>query len=75
MIHDQKCENETCKENELDKWKVVDVEYIGFTEDERRKLKNEPDSNSAKFDNSSFRPNLSGRDSQKKKCHIMWFIM
>ena len=71
LTHGQKCENERCKENGLDQLKVVDVEFIGFTEDEVRKLKNEPDSNSAKFDHSSLRPDSRGRDSRKKKCHIM----
>ena len=31
LTHDQKCENETCKENGLNTLKVVDVEYIGIT--------------------------------------------
>ena len=38
LIHDQKCENQECKENGWDKWKVVDVEYIGFTHDEIESL-------------------------------------
>ena len=28
LRHDQNCQNEVCKENALDKLKVVDVEYI-----------------------------------------------
>ena len=39
LTHDRKCENEKCKENRWNELKVVDVEYIGFTEDEVKKLK------------------------------------
>ena len=28
LTHDQKCENQKCKENGLDQLKVVDVEYV-----------------------------------------------
>ena len=34
LSHDQKCKNKKCKENGWNKLKVVDVEYIGCTEDE-----------------------------------------
>ena len=38
MTHDQKCKNKKCKENGWEKLKVVDVEYIGLTQDEVKLL-------------------------------------
>ena len=33
LTHDQKCKNKKCKENGLNELKVVDVEYIGLTQE------------------------------------------
>ena len=56
MTHDQKCENQTCKDNGLDKLKVVEVEYFGLDKNEVKTLKNsyeseDHDSISANLDN------------------------
>ena len=34
LTHEEKCKHQNCKENGLDKLKVVDVEYIGFSDNE-----------------------------------------
>ncbi len=33
LTHDQNCENQKCKENGLDKLKVVDVECVGLNQE------------------------------------------
>ena len=40
LRHEEKCENKSCKDNELDKLKVVDVEYFGLNDDEVKKFEN-----------------------------------
>ena len=38
LKHEEKCENQKCKEQGWDKLKVIDVEYIGLTDDEVKEL-------------------------------------
>ena len=43
LRHEEKCENSKCKENGWDKLKVIEVEYIGLTEEEVNILQGDPD--------------------------------
>ena len=68
LRHEEKCKNSKCKEKGWNKLKVVDVEYLGDTDDEVNKLENAIDPYK---DNSSVLPDLNFRGKKKKKCQIM----
>ena len=53
LVHDQKCKNQKCKENGLDKLKVVEVEYIGRMEEEIQNLLDFNDNSESKVAMSS----------------------
>ena len=40
LRHEEKCKNQNCKENGWNELKIIDVEYIGITDDEVTRFEN-----------------------------------